>query len=275
MSAAPLVAPRPGYVRRERSRLEQIALLSLLAHLLLLAVIVEARYLTGKRPEESQEPGFQVVFGAPTDAVQTVQPEVPPPASQSPVSQPQVNLSPDEYVPPPPPLPEAQDIMPVPRPRPPPPRPHRAPSANPFLNMPLYGFANGPARRAPPPRPRGLDLATDSVSQGGRTAEANPDISAPGADGDFIAKLSEYVETHKYYPDLAVRNGEAGMSVIKAVFNRDGSVKSVQLLRSSGSRTLDVAWMDLFRHKVVAPFSMTQATQEVILSMDFELVQQY
>ncbi len=268
--AAPPASPRLYNMRREPSRLEKIALLSLLAHALLVAVIVEGRFLSGKPPMQNIEPGFQVVFGAPSDTAQTVQPTEPPPASQ-----PQVNLSPDEYVPPPPPLPEAPEILPVPRPRPVPARPRRAPSSNPFLNMPLYGFARGPARPAPPPRARGLDLAMDSVAQGGRTAEANPDISAPGADGLFLSELSEYVETHKYYPDLAVRNGEAGMSVIKAVFNRDGSVKSVQLLKSSGSRTLDVAWMNLFRNKIIAPFppSMTEATQEVILSMDYELIQ--
>ena len=64
--------------------------------------------------------------------------------------------------------------------------------------------------------------------------------------------------------------------MIKAVFSRDGTVQSVQLMQSSGSRTLDVAWMDLFKHKRVAPFppSMQEATQVVILSMDYELIQQ-
>ena len=264
-----LVAPRPPYVRRERSQLEKILPLSLLAHALLVAVIVEARFLSGHHAPQSQEPGFEMVFGnAPQSA------EAAPPAEAPAKSEPQVNLAPEEYLEPPPMAPSPDAIpMPPPRPRPP---PRRVASSNPFANMPIYGFAKNPSARPQIQRSRGLNLAMDSLAQGGRMEEANPDISAPGADGSFLAELSEYVEKHKYYPDLAARNGEAGVSVIKAVFSRDGTVQSVQLMQSSGSRTLDVAWMDLFKHKRVAPFppSMQEATQVVILSMDYELIQQ-
>jgi TonB family protein len=262
-----LVAPRPPYVRRERSRLEQILIVSLIAHALLIGVIIEARYLTGHHAPQAQDPGFEMVFGNATQTAQaTTQADATPPPPA-----PEVSLSPQEFVPPP--LAPSPDVVPVPRPRPPPKR--RAVANNPFANMPLYGFGPTPSTRRVPQQTRGLNLAMDSTAQGGVTEEINPDISAPGAEGWFLRALSQYVESHKYYPDLAVRNGESGVAVIKGVFARDGTVISVQLLQSSGSRTLDVAWMDLFKHKrVPLPMNMTNPTQEVVMSMDFELVQQ-
>jgi protein TonB len=269
LSAVILTAPRPPFLRRERSRLDRILLLSLLAHALLVAVIVEAKFLSGHHAPEMSQPGFEMVFGNAPDTAQAS-----PDTATPPPSAPQVNLSPQEYDESPPPLMPSPEAMPMPRP--PPPRPRHAPSANPFANMPIYGLAQNPSPRPQIRRSRGLNLAMDSVAQGGMTAEANPDISAPGADGSFLSELNDYVQRHKYYPDLAARNGESGNSIIKAIFNHDGTVQSVQLLKSSGSRTLDVAWMDLFRHKKVAPFpaSMPQTTQEVILSMDYQLIQQ-
>lgn len=260
-----LTAPRPLPARREPGRIGAAGAASLGVHLLLLAIIVTARVNAPFSLAPPAPPGFDVVFGPPQETM-AAQPE-PAQAEEAP----QVNLfGGPQYVPPPPP-PDAEAAEAPPPP--PPPLPRRpAPPRNPFAGLPLYGFSRGHA----PPRPvqmaRGMDL--DTAHAGAQTE--NPNIVAPGADGSFLAALSDYVERHKYYPDLAVRNGESGTSVIRAVFNRDGTVKSVQLLGSAGSRTLDVAWMDLFKGKRIAPFppGMTQATQEVTLSMQFELVPQ-
>ncbi len=279
-----------------RSRLEAILLVSLLVHTLLLAIILLARHFGGHL-EVPQEPGYEIVFDngqqspnavpAPGKEVSVPNGEAGPPeaarsqpaqpAPQPSEQQPQVNLMPPEYAmqQPPPPV-EQEQPMPKPVPRPPRPRPSR--SSNPFAGLPIYGAPS----MAPQRTPRGLrgsksmNLALGLTVQGGQVREAVPHVSSPGADGDYLERLSDYVETHKFYPELAAANREAGVAVIKATILRDGTVKDVRLVESSGSRTLDMAWMGMFRAKHLPPFpdDMRENQRDFTLSMDYEIVYQ-
>jgi protein TonB len=196
---------------------------------------------------------------------------VPTPAEQ----EPQVNLMPPEYAmeQPPPPV-QQEEELPQPTRRAPP-RPHTSRSTNPFAGLPIYGAIS----HAPQAVPRGvrgsrsMNLALGLNVQGGQLREAVPHVSSPGADGDYLERLSDYVETHKFYPELAARNREAGVAVIKATIMRDGTVKDVRLIESSGSRTLDMAWMGMFRAKHLPPFpdDMREDQRDFTLSMDYEL----
>jgi protein TonB len=279
-----------------RSRLEAILLVSLLVHALLLAIILLAKHLGGHQAPP-QDPGYEIVFDqgqqspnavpapsksvevpngetAPPVAARSQQAEPAPPPTEQ---QPQVNLMPPEYAMEQPPPPQ-QEAEPLPRPVPRPPRPRPSRSSNPFAGMPIYGAPS----EAPQRVPRGLrgshsmNLALGLDVQGGQLREAVPHVSSPGADGDYLERLSDYVETHKFYPELAAKNREAGVAVIKATILRDGTVKDVRLVESSGSRTLDMAWMGMFRAKHLPPFpdDMRENQRDFTLSMDYEIVYQ-
>jgi protein TonB len=144
-----------------------------------------------------------------------------------------------------------------------PPRPvaraiqRRAPPASEFaslaapMNLSLAG-------RPPPPASqghlsRGFDptLAPTAANASILTRYA----SARHALGeDWWAAFSNYVEQHKYYPMSAAEHGEDGQSVLFLTIERDGTVKSVRVERSSGSSTLDDAWISEFRGAKVPAF---------------------
>jgi protein TonB len=285
--------PRPRQSDTRRSWLELILLASVVAHVLILAIIVLAKHFAGP-PAAPQDPGYEIVFdqgdqrtnGSPSPEIEKPKGEEGPPkqasspsaAQPSPTqSEPQVNLSPEEYAPPPPPQSEAEEYIPPP-PRPTVRRPPAPRSNNPFAGMPIYGAPS----RMPQAVARGIrgshsmNLSLGLNVQGGQLREAVPHVSSPGADGDYLEALSDYVETHKYYPEVAARNREAGVAVISATIRRDGTVLDVKLLQSSGSRMLDVAWMGMFRAKHLPPFpdDMRENERKFTLSMDYEIIYQ-
>jgi protein TonB len=277
-----------------RSRLDAILLASLLVHALLLAIILLARHLSG-RPSTPAQPGYEIVFEngqqspnavpAPSRQVsipngETAPPQAaraqPAPPTQTPAEQqPMVNLMPEEYAMQQPPPPQ-QEEEPLPQPRRVVPRPRPSRSNNPFAGMPIYGAPSQAPQRVPRGLrgSRSLDLQLGLNVQGGQLREAVPHVSSPGADGDYLERLSDYVETHKFYPELAAANREAGVAVIKATILRDGTVRDVRLVESSGSRTLDMAWMGMFRNKRLPPFpdDMREDQREFTLSMDYEII---
>ena len=112
------------------------------------------------------------------------------------------------------------------------------------------------------------------VIQGGQLRDAVPHIASAGADGDYMEMLSEYVETHKYYPEQAGRNGEQGTAVVKVLMARDGTVKDVRLEQSSESHMLDAALESMFRDKHLPPFpdDMREGQKEFTISMTYEIV---
>ena len=79
-------------------------------------------------------------------------------------------------------------------------------------------------------------------------------VIGPGGRGDYMEALSEFVELHKYYPPSSARNGEEGESVLRVTIERDGTVKNMRLLSSSGSSMLDSAWEAVFRDNKLPPF---------------------
>jgi TonB family protein len=141
------------------------------------------------------------------------------------------------------------------------------------MNLPNFA-----ARSARPTRglhnSHSYDLSMGPVIEGGELKDAVPHIASPGADGDYMQLLSDYVETHKYYPEQAGRNGEQGTATIKAVIARDGTVKDVHLEQSSESRMLDVALLSMFRAKHLPPFpdDMREKEREFTITMTYEIV---
>ena len=155
-------------------------------------------------------------------------------------------------------------------------RPRTAQQVNPFahpLNL-SFSSVSRPASRNGLHGSKSLDLSMGLLIEGGQLKDAVPHVSSPGADGDYLELLSEYVETHKFYPERAAANGEDGVAVIRATIARDGTVRDVHLVESSGSRDLDIAWISLFRDHRLAPFpdDMREQQRDFTLSMDYVLI---
>jgi TonB family protein len=265
---------------------------------MLLAIILLARHVPGAPPQPQPQQGVEMVFengqkspnaapnpkrfveiprGELPGAQPTPQAPSPPPVPPSP--EPQINLLPPEMRALP--LPPVSQSEPVPLPAPSRTprqeqrRPRASPQNNPFAHLSLPNFA------ATPPHPsrglrnsRSVDLSMGPVIEGGELRDAVPHVASAGADGDYMERLGEYVETHKFYPEQAGRNGEQGTVVVRALIARDGTVKDVHLEETSESRMLDVALISMFRGKHLPPFpeDMKEKEREFTISMTYEIV---
>ncbi|MEJ0046291.1 MAG: TonB family protein [Rhodospirillales bacterium] len=295
-----LTDPRPSRDGRDRGWLELVVLASLLTHVLVLGIILFARRPPSVVAEVPNQQGFALVW----DHGQRRPDAVPAPGRY--VSMPKGEHAPNST--PAPQSPEqkpSQQAMVQPRPNPLPPETQRptpethaekgeaapAPAhparreqhrqqtsrqVNPFAHPLNLSFASvsRPASHNGLRGSKSLDLSMGLMIEGGQLREAVPHVSSPGADGDYMELLTEYVETHKFYPERAAANREDGVAVIRATIERDGTVKDVHLVESSGSRELDLAWIGLFRNQRLAPFpeDMRENERDFTLSMDYVLI---
>jgi TonB family protein len=291
---------RPPRSERGATWLEWVLLGSALAHALLLAIILFAR-----RPQEvvaivPDQQGFALIWDhgqrrpdavpvpgrylsmpngerAP-NSVRSRQTREQKPQQQA-MLQPQTQPQPQETQRPTPQTHENEgEIAPIPAPHAlrEQHRPRTSQQVNPFahpLNL-SFSSVSRPAMRNGLHGSKSLDLSMGLLIEGGQLKDAVPHVSSPGADGDYLELLSEYVETHKFYPESAAKNGEDGVAVIRATIMRDGTVKDVHLVESSGSRDLDIAWISLFRDQHLAPFpdDMREQQRDFTLSMDYVLI---
>ena len=210
-----------------------------------------------------------------TTEQQATPPAVPPAPQAQPA--PEINLLPPEMIAPP--LPPVARAEPTPAPsraqKQQTPRRRARPQTNPFTQTITPDFAQHmPSHARGLHNSRSMDLSEGPVIEGGQLRDAVPHVSSAGADGDYMELLSAYVETHKFYPEQAGRNGEQGTAVIKVLMTRDGTVKDVHLEQSAESRLLDMALLSLFRDKHLPPFpdDMKESQHEFTISMTYEIV---
>ncbi|MDA8051656.1 MAG: energy transducer TonB [Rhodospirillales bacterium] len=265
--------------------MSRAALLSLLLHVLVLAVLLIS--IRPHRREEFVQPStFALVFenggapratappairhGPPLKASAPARPLPPPPPAPPPRVTPSPPAPPRVVPPLSPPvirpgfavhLPPSAEVQaflqppPLPRPAPAPavpPAPARPPAPPQHalvLGSLSYGNAPHPAPAVPS---RGLNLA---LSQSEIRHAFAPDFAIRGNIGpDWRAELTRWVDRRKYYPYAAAEMGQQGSVEINLVISRTGRVETVRLLRSSGSPFLDSAWLGLFRNARVPPF---------------------
>ncbi len=170
---------------------------------------------------------------APADAI-----PVPPPvaASASPVPQ---AVSPAPPIEATVPLPEPERTQPQALQKRPPRRPVRS------RTVPV------PVQTAPRP-----NLPT----QNGRIAAlppsssaASPPAAAAYSSGAWQGALAAWLQAHKRYPEQARRDGIEGRVVVRFAVDREGTVKQVNLVHSSGSSELDEAAMAMLRGSHLPP----------------------
>ncbi len=297
--------PRPNWGNRAQPRvvrdprwLDAAILISLFVHGMIVAILLLAKHVPSPGPAAPPEAGVEMVFdhglhspyAAPRPAKvvaiprgetngTTEQPETrqaPPPVPPANPA-PQINLLPPEMLAPP--MPDTANAEPTPSPskaeRQPKRHPRANPQTNPFANMALPNFAqHAPSHARGLHNSRSMDLSMGPVFEGGVMKDAVAHVAGAGIDGDYMEQLTDYVETHKFYPEQSGRNGEQGTVTIKAVIERDGTVKAVQLEQSSEYRMLDVALMSMFRDKHLPPFpdDMKENEQTFTITMTYEIV---
>ncbi len=274
--------------------------ISLFLHLLALALfLLLGRHAVVVPPKE--EPSFGMVFepakekvqggkqptkvtstpkGEPAKQMQATPKPASPPPPPAEKAPPEVNPFPPEFMepqePPPPPQQDAEA-----RPTSPPhphPQQHRqaraSQSNNPFAHMQEYSFAppSRPSRSAGLRNSRSLDLAEGPVISGGQLHDAVTHVIGPSGPEDYMAMLSEYIETHKYYPESAAAAGEQGVAAVRVTIERDGSVSGLSLAESSGSRTLDIAWEAVFRDGKLPAFTDDMKEQRLTLTLSLDYI---
>jgi TonB family protein len=195
-----------------------------------------------------------------------------------------------------PPLPELQipEPLPQPLPAPAPPttakaEPQKVPvrrqaqrSASPFSNPMDLSFSQAPT---PPRRLRGrpagsaapVDLSLGPLVRNGRLVTPYASTSSiKGVSDDYGDEIGAWIRRHMYYPEDAARRGEDGPSHVHVVLDRQGRVKSVRLVNSSGSYALDDATMGIFRNAQLPPVppDMSGNSFDVDLTIDYILLRQ-
>ena len=143
---------------------------------------------------------------------------------------------------------EASPLPEPPRPLPHPPAPRRS---NPFAGLVFphqtRGQSSAPAAGSPSAAP-----TTQRMGQfvtGGQVRSSETRLSINGLSGEYGDIAQRWLNDHSMYPESAGRNNESGDVLIRVTVARDGTVKNVQLLSSSYSRTLDVQTISVFKNK--------------------------
>jgi len=290
--------------RRLRDRLGGRLAGSGLAHLLALVLLsaLFAREHTGGQMAEPQP--VEMLFdhrgssggvgpttpNPPTHAAEQPAPprQAPPPLPPPPP--PRAETAP-ELPAPPPPLPEAAlpEPLPLPQPQPQPP------------SVPQPSTRAAPqARHAPSPFAHPMDLSFSQAVPHPRTRSGRPggggapinlsigplvrngQLNTPyastttirGVSDDYEAELSNWIRRHMYYPEDAARRGEDGPSRVVVKLDRQGNVRSIRLVSSSGSWALDDATQGMFRGARLPPVPPDMAGDhfDVDLTIDYILI---
>jgi protein TonB len=80
---------------------------------------------------------------------------------------------------------------------------------------------------------------------------------------DWRNLLSQWVESHSYYPSQAAELSQQGTARVLVTALPNGQVTSVELERGSGSAWLDLALEGLFQNAKLPPFPKSAGDQPV------------
>jgi len=271
-------------VRPRRTGLRPGLAASVLLHLGFIALAILAALHRPRPPEPLPPPAYAVYYesGAPDRPAEPDTQAEPAPAEPAPPAPEPMPAAPPPPVPaePPPAAPPAPEAAPLPLPPPPappppqqqsqespqtqaaltaPPRPVQ-PRPAPSQRLPGLYLPEGLAlpSQAPPPRPnaaRPLNLSLGGLPSVGR-ASPEPEAEVRGAQvgPDWRNAFRRWLEEHKRYPEAAVLLGQEGTTRVELIVEPDGRVRTMRLLRRSGSVWLDAGTLSLFRGARLPPF---------------------
>jgi periplasmic protein TonB len=196
---------------------------------------------------------------------------------------PQIPQAVDVPSPPPPP-----DTAPTANP-PPPPAPPQAAAAEapPTLPPPQEAdVAAPPMVPKPPPaehrqvkrQPRVIRPAAQPAPQAAQLAAARPAATAnppstsqPAAAApiapNWESELANWLAAHRTYPEEARRHGEQGRVTVRFTVDRNGRVLDVELVKGTGSASLDDAARAMLQAASVPPFPSTMPEQRITVTV--------
>ena len=202
-------------------------------------------------------------------------PEPPPP--ESPMPEPPMPEPPQPVTPPDdasaPPPPEPPSSVPTSEPAKPVQRdpPLRTPLRPPVAGAPVRPPQPRPARPTPSPVQGPPPLVSPSPPGSAQAAapvmrSEVPVVPAPTAaavSGTWRSALASWLQSHKRYPDEARRQREEGQVTIRFTVGRDGQLADAQIVRGSGSDSLDRAALATLRDGRAPPFPAEMPQQQV------------
>src|ERR1700735_64361 len=92
---------------------------------------------------------------------------------------------------------------------------------------------------------------------------------------DLMRQLQAWWDAHAYYPRHASNNDEGGTVKVHLVIVPDGRIWTVNVVASSGSRSLDTAGDSLFRGGFVRPFPEGEPKGDIDISLHYVLAHRH
>ncbi len=176
--------------------------------------------------------------------------------------------APDLPPPPAPPQPtaaEAPPVLPPPReadvaappmvPKPPPAE-HRQVKREPRVTRPAVQTAQHPAELA----------AARPAATASPPSTTQPVVAAPIAP-NWESELASWLAAHRTYPEEARRHGEQGRVTVRFTVDRGGRVLAVELVKGTGSASLDDAARAMLQAASLPPFPPTMPEQQITVTV--------
>jgi periplasmic protein TonB len=133
--------------------------------------------------------------------------------------------------------------------------------------------------REAPPRPPVEPVVPATSTQQAVLPPARVRAPAPAASAtispSYGALLSEWLNSHKRYPESARERGEEGRAILRFAVERSGRVTSFAVIKSSGYPDLDAGLEEMMRGAELPPFpaDMPQSSISVSVTIRFSLEQ--
>ena len=92
---------------------------------------------------------------------------------------------------------------------------------------------------------------------------------------DLMRQLQAWWDAHAYYPRHASNNDEGGTVKVHLVIYPGGKIWTVNLVESSGSRSIDTAGDSVFRGGFVRPFQEGEPKADIDISLHYVLAHRH
>lgn len=148
------------------------------------------------------------------------------------------------------------------------------PAQEPDVTTDVPPNAEQVAKSAPSTAGTSGDAGAGSAADAGR-AEHTSSGGTPGADADYMARLSAWLEKHKRYPRRAQMRRQEGTALLRFVIDRQGRVVEYSIRESSGHDILDeevAAMIERAQPLPGIPEDMHRGRLELVVPVQFFLM---
>ncbi len=159
--------------------------------------------------------------------------------------------------------------------RPAPPAPPEAPSESPFAGR-QYSLLSPKLDLPPLPGPSGRGgTRPDGAGAGESGRESEGQIAIPLNTPDpryaeYFAELKRRIEDKWTYPTEASRKGQSGQGEVRFILHKNGLVRTVEIVQSSGVRILDFYIENAIRQaQPFPPIPISVGEDMIPISLDF------